>query len=739
MKRCLNCMEEYAENLTQCPVCGYSGDMDTGPEPALEPGSILQGRYIVGVCREVRKSDIIYIGWDELFQRKVQILEFYPAYCCPVRGDREAVSVFSSKGELFEKGKRQFLTYGKKLLWLYREEDIAAVYSCFEENDTAYLITQYCDLPTVEEYLYRNTSNGAAVSVHTALTLLSEAITAVEKVHGIGVYHGQISAESFWITEDKRLVLKDFGSWLYVCGEPGGLDYQNGGPWTDVYGLVSMFCQMVTGTAVTPAVRVESVIADSGIGKRPNLSRAVMNALEESPSRRTGSVEELSLQIYGKKKARNRRNKQNKSFLEKISWKLYACGGLLLIVLIAATAVFYKLGDGRKIGIVESREDGSIVIENLINQKYEKVLKSHDIADQRIKVEVMGVPESENVEGIIVEQVPGAGEKGDNVSTIKVIVDSDKIPVTVPEITGIQVGEARRLLFEAGLRTRVSEKQYEAVPGSIVEWSSEDGEAVHLGSEILLTAAVGETLPDKEELVKVPELTGQNYEEAEKILKDSGLYMIKGQEVYSDDYAENVVTTQSLQAGSNVIKGKTNVVVTVSKGREPVAIPELVKKTAEEAEKELKAAGLALERRNEYDDAVKKGVVIRQEPEAGEGRKGDKVIITVSLGNRPQETKETKENGDKPTKAPVKRQDKNSQNGKTPARTETVPDNRDQKVPDQTETVRESPSQSEPAPSQGGAAQEPPGKDKVSQEAPTLGPPTPGGPAAANPPMNPES
>ena len=46
MKKCMGCMEEFDENQTLCPHCGY----EEGTMPAevyhMEPGSILAKRYI---------------------------------------------------------------------------------------------------------------------------------------------------------------------------------------------------------------------------------------------------------------------------------------------------------------------------------------------------------------------------------------------------------------------------------------------------------------------------------------------------------------------------------------------------------------------------------------------------------------------------------------------------------------------------------------------------------------------
>ena len=46
----------------------------------LKPGYILQERYITGTLRAEGETDLTYIGWDGLFDRKVLIQEFFPRF-----------------------------------------------------------------------------------------------------------------------------------------------------------------------------------------------------------------------------------------------------------------------------------------------------------------------------------------------------------------------------------------------------------------------------------------------------------------------------------------------------------------------------------------------------------------------------------------------------------------------------------------------------------------------------------
>ena len=78
MVRCFECMEEYEETYSKCPYCGEERRWIQQGKEYLNPGTKLQNRYIVGKARKKRETDIIYIGWDAIFQRKVLIQEFFP-------------------------------------------------------------------------------------------------------------------------------------------------------------------------------------------------------------------------------------------------------------------------------------------------------------------------------------------------------------------------------------------------------------------------------------------------------------------------------------------------------------------------------------------------------------------------------------------------------------------------------------------------------------------------------------
>ncbi|MCD8082478.1 MAG: hypothetical protein LUE86_02850, partial [Clostridiales bacterium] len=124
MRRCLNCMREYAEEYEdKCPYCGYIHGATHEEDMGLLPGTILQNRYIVGTVIRVRDVDVCYRGWDAIFDRQVRIQEYFPRYCA-ARFGASPLTIYESKQEPYREGLELFLRQSRELVREYREPDV---------------------------------------------------------------------------------------------------------------------------------------------------------------------------------------------------------------------------------------------------------------------------------------------------------------------------------------------------------------------------------------------------------------------------------------------------------------------------------------------------------------------------------------------------------------------------------------------------------------------------------------
>ena len=83
MKRCYGCMQPIEnEKLHTCPHCGAPLDLEAVPPQFLQPGTVLQNKFIVGKAIGSGGFGNTYIGWNETLLCKVAIKEFYPGQIC---------------------------------------------------------------------------------------------------------------------------------------------------------------------------------------------------------------------------------------------------------------------------------------------------------------------------------------------------------------------------------------------------------------------------------------------------------------------------------------------------------------------------------------------------------------------------------------------------------------------------------------------------------------------------------
>ena len=138
--------------------------------------------------------------------------------------------------------------------------------------------------------------------------------------------------------------------------------------------------------------------------------------------------------------------------------------------------------------------------------------------------------------------------------------------------------------------------------------------------------------------VKVPDLLGKTENEAQQILRDSGLgYKYLG-ETSSDEYSAGQIAGQDTAAGS-IVKKNTRIGYTLSIGSaQALTVPDLTNKSQSDAEKALTSIGLLVSVDNtRYSDDVISGNVMTTNPGAGSSvHEGDTVTIYVSQGQNSQ-------------------------------------------------------------------------------------------------------
>jgi beta-lactam-binding protein with PASTA domain/predicted Ser/Thr protein kinase len=225
--------------------------------------------------------------------------------------------------------------------------------------------------------------------------------------------------------------------------------------------------------------------------------------------------------------------------------------------------------------------------------------------------------------GVVVSQDPGARTEADKGSAVALAVSRGPGQQVVPDVGNLPAKQAVQALNDAGFRVAQDLQPSTSVPkGIAIRTSPKANAVVQKGSEVRLLVSSG--APQ----VHVPGVVGQDEDVARGALEDAGLKVSRT--LTTSDAPKGQVTAQDPAAGTSVDKG-SRVTLTVSKGPEKVAVPDVVGQDKADARATLRDAGftVAVVERETADQP--EGSVIRQSPPAGtKAVKGSRVTIYVA-------------------------------------------------------------------------------------------------------------
>lgn len=683
---CLGCMEEYNEKYDKCPYCDYVRDTPAVEAYHLTPGTILQGKYIVGRVLGFGGFGVTYIGKDALLEKKVAIKEYLPGdFSTRIPGQTNLTVFADEKGEQFEQGVHKFVDEAKRLAKFQNQEHIVEIYDTFMENQTAYIVMEYLEGETLKEKLEQD----GKMEVEAALKIILPLAAALDEVHQAGIIHRDISPDNIFITRDGKIKLLDFGAArsatvghsksLSVIVKPGYAPTEQyrskgeQGPWTDVYALAATLYRMITGEV--PIESMERAGKDTlklpsklGVKISKGMENAIMNAMQISLKNRTQTMEQFihELQMESTKR---RRFKNKKADIGKwtIPMKLgvgFAGAALLTLAVLLATGVIGNIGV-----LSGNRELSYQTIPDLTGMNYNQAVIMLD--DMGVAMRQAAYSYSDTMaENLIVTQSITEGTKVEEGLTMEVMVSLGKERRIIGDVEGFQLESVKDKLN--GFYYSKNEVESELAPGAIVSIQDEQGEVIDVNSEI----GVGNTLMieiskgrsyDTAVQITVPDITGIDFADAREQIKESSLYIQKTELQSSETVPKGAVISQDIKAESSVTAG-TVISVVVSSGVAPtVIIPNVLDITEEEAREMLENQKLTVKVSYEESNLVEAGKVIRSTPQVNEEvKEGSEVEIVVSSGNGSQRTTQSQSTERKNTTQAVKAtQEKKSTEAKT--------------------------------------------------------------------------
>lgn len=313
---CLNCFKSR-NNYDVCPHCGYVNGTPPEQEFHLHPGTVLNGRYLIGTVLGFGGFGVTYKAWDMKFNSIVAIKEFYPnGLVNRIPGEAE-VQVFDGPEQSnYREYLERFLEEARNLAQFNGKANIVNVFGFFEENNTAYIVMEYLDGISLKDYIEEN----GRMPVDTALVVINELLNGVAEVHKKGILHRDIAPDNVILTNEGEVKILDFGSARFSSDnnektlsafiKPGYAAPEQyaaqgeQGVWTDIYGLGATMYYMVTG--IKPEESTDRMVNDTvqrpselGIDLPIEVDKSIMKAMALQIAMRFKSTDEFIAAISG--------------------------------------------------------------------------------------------------------------------------------------------------------------------------------------------------------------------------------------------------------------------------------------------------------------------------------------------------------------------------------------------------------------------------------------------------------
>jgi serine/threonine protein kinase len=306
---CLGCMQDKGDAVA-CPKCGYRLDEKRSPL-VLPYQSVLNNKFLVGrILGKPGGFGVTYLAWDLILQTAVAVKEYLPRDLVSRDANKLTVVPHSrEEGEEFAYGLSQFLREARTLA-RFNHPNVVRVRDFFEQNQTAYLVMDYYEGISLDQYLSRN---GGRLDEAVALAFMQPVLDGLSEVHAKGFLHRDIKPSNIYLTKAGTPILLDFGAArlalqghrsrpLSVILTPGFAPFEQYlpkrefGPEVDIYACGATLYYLVTGEKPQEATarykHDEMMPPDQKVpGLTPRFSQAVMQALALEPEQRPRTVE----------------------------------------------------------------------------------------------------------------------------------------------------------------------------------------------------------------------------------------------------------------------------------------------------------------------------------------------------------------------------------------------------------------------------------------------------------------
>ncbi|CAM3081283.1 Stk1 family PASTA domain-containing Ser/Thr kinase [Filibacter tadaridae] len=497
---------------------------------------------------------------------------------------------------------------------------IVDIFDVGEEAETLYLVMEYIEGQTLKKFIHTN----GPLSPEKALPIMQQLVSAISNAHHNGIIHRDIKPQNILMDSAGDVKITDFGIAMALNSSDhtktnsiiGTVHYLSpeqarGGMATkksDIYSLGIVFYELLTGqlpfsaeTAVAIALKHLQEEIPSIKAFIPSIPQSVENvilkATTKDPNYRYQSADEMYddlLTVLTPERARESRFTVP-----------FDDDRTRAIPVVTEPFKFDEIDSTKKIiPIVPDMPPAPVPV---------KKRKKWPI--------ITGV-----IAGVVI------------LFLMFLLMPSFLGPkkAEIPNVIGMEETEAISELEEIGFkvkeRTEQPSDEYEL--GEIIRTIPEAGKKREVGSSVILYVSTGK------ETTEMADYTNRDYTQVTGFLDSFGFKSIKPNKIFSDE-AAGTILKQDPEPGTEVIPGETDLLFTVSKGRDVRILGNLSGYSEDEVKEYAETSGFDITfAKKAYSENVPENHVISQEPKAGaELVKGGKVKVVLSKGKEEKPVK----------------------------------------------------------------------------------------------------
>ena len=558
-------------------------------------GKRISGRYKIIEMIGGGGMSNVYLAHDMILDRDVAIKV--------LRYD------FSNEEDLHRRFQREALSATS-----LTHPNIVNIFDVGEDGDIHYLVMEYVEGKTLKQYIV----DSAPLPPVEAVEIMKQLTSAIANAHHNQIIHRDIKPQNILMDDQLHVKITDFGiamalsatSFTQTNSVLGTVHYLSpeqarGGTATkksDIYALGIVLFELLTGklpfsgeSAVSIALKHLQTETPSVRDLRPeipqSLENVVMKATAKDPMHRYRSVEEMQRDLE--------------------------------------TVLIPERSDEQAF-FIPFDDDATKAMPVIKNTQYSNIEQTK-INAQPVKEEPV-LPISKKTKKSKWPWIIGIIGFLLMLGLLLVLVFPSLFGparIEIPDVSNMPTDEAIKELSEAGfiVGEEVEETSEEIPEGSVIRTTPQAGKIRDEGSTVDLFISRGK------ELTVFTDYTGRNIDQVMDLLSAQNYKSVETTEEFSDE-PKGTILSQTPEDGAELLPEETDVVFTVSKGKDLRTVIDLMDYNEKTLNDYAKSSGFNIQIvREDFSETVPVGNVISQDPAAGtEVAPGSKIYVVLSKG-----------------------------------------------------------------------------------------------------------